>query len=221
MLTLVLALAGSPLPCPQLPLRAGTSWTYRAQVSWTPAGAAASRDTTITWTTLVLSVRSRDSVRVAVVQDWPTALAWWEPGHPPDTSLVACFANHVYHVSRSGGTLSGLADSLLASLGQLSPDDLFLELPLRTGDLYGRDPGDRPDTFYAWYVESSAPVNSLLTGLGAPAGDSLYTLIYRTMPDHQILDFVPGVGVARYVYSHHGTVAAASAVLVTTRRPAP
>jgi len=221
MLSFLLVLANGPLPCSGLPLRAGAAWTYRAEVSWTAAGDATSHDTTITWTTVVLSVRSRDSVQVAVVQDWPTALAWWEPGQRPDTSLIACVANRVYHVSAGGGSRQGLGDSLLSSRRPLSPDDLLLHLPIHTGDLYGRNPDERADTFYAWYVEASAPVGPSLTSLGAPSGDSLYTLVYRTMPDHQIFDFVPGFGFVRYVYNHHGTVAEASAILLSARLPAP
>jgi hypothetical protein len=37
--------------------------------------------------------------------------------------------------------------------------------------------------------------------------------VYRTLPDHQVIGFVPGLGVTAYRYAHHGTVARAEAVL--------
>jgi hypothetical protein len=33
-----------------------------------------------------------------------------------------------------------------------------------------------------------------------------YQLVYRTLPDHQIIEFAPNIGITRYTYVHHGTV---------------
>jgi len=205
-------------PCGDLPLSAGRSWTYSARISWTSAGSAASRDTTIAWTTRVLDARVHDSAQVAVVLDWPTALAWWEPGQRPDTSLLICVGARIYRIAGRGGS-AALVDSLLAGQRRASVDDLLLRLPLHTGDLYGRERSERTDTFYAWYVESASPVNDRLARMGARAADSVYTVVYRTLPDHQIVDYAPGLGLTRYVYGHHGTVAAASAVLLRSSGP--
>lgn len=212
---LVTLATGSP-PCPVVPLTTGRSWTYHAHVSWTVAGSTAVRDTTITWTTRILDVRTQDSVSVALVRDWPTALAWWEPGQSPDTTLIVCISARLFQIATIGGGTAALGDSLLSGRRRPSVDDLLLQLPLHTGDLYGREPSDRPDTYYAWYVESATPVSSQLARLGARRTDSVYTVAYRTLPDHQILDYLPGFGLTRYVYAHHGTVAAASALLVAT-----
>ena len=218
-LSVLVTLAAGPAPCPVVPLTTGRSWTYRAHVTWTVAGATTTRDTVIAWTTRVLEVRTRDSVSVALVRDWPTALAWWEPGQPPDTTFVVCIGARLFQVAANGGVRPALGDSLLSGVRRPSLDDLLLELPLHTGDLYGREPSDRTDTFYAWYVESAAPVTTRLARLGAPDADSVYTVAYRTLPDHQILGYVPGFGLTRYVYAHHGTVAAVTAVLAATRHP--
>lgn len=40
-------------------------------------------------------------------------------------------------------------------------------------------------------------------------------LIFRTNPDHQILEFTPGTGITAYVYSHHGTLAGVDVKLVS------
>jgi len=63
-------------------------------------------------------------------------------------------------------------------------------------------------------VESADSLPASVRRLRLDLTDSLYTLVYRTNPDHTILGFVPGVGIVRYAYSHHGTTAEADAWLV-------
>lgn len=212
MLALLLALAG-PNPCPALPLAAGSSWTYRADVAWAAGGDSAARRALL-WTTSVLAVQANDSAVAATVQDWPTDLAWWEPGRAPTLSVLYCAAGRVYQVHPAIGTAAALADSLLSGRRRPNPDDLILELPLHTGRLFGRDPAERDDTFYAWLVERAEPVPPSVRRLRPGTGDSLYMLAYRTNPDYTEVGFVPGLGVARYVYHHNGTTADAEASLM-------
>jgi hypothetical protein len=220
MLALVLALAGSS-PCPALPLAAGNSWTYRADVAWDAGGGSAARRTLL-WTTTVVTVRAGDSALAATVQGWPSDLAWWEPGSGPTLSVLYCTGGRLYQLSPAIGAAAALADSLLSGRRRPDSDDLILELPLHTGRLFGRDPAERDDTFYAWLVERAEPVPASLRRLRPGLGDSLYTLVYQTNPDYTEVGFVPGLGVARYVYRHHGTTADADAWLVgyqTSGRP--
>ena len=200
-------------------MRAGTTWTYQAHVSWTVAGSARTRDTTLTWTTRILTTIRRDSSLVAAVENWPSTLAWWEPSHTPDTTLLVCLNDRVYHLGRSqhagGSAVSEAASGALS----LTSDNLILALPLHERLLYGQEPSGRTDTFYGWFVEAAAPMPHSLVRLGASPNDSLYTIAYRTVPDHQIVQFAPRLGVIRYTYAHHGTVATASATLVSARVP--
>jgi len=107
--------------------------------------------------------------------------------------------------------------------GQRRPtsDDLILQLPLHTGELFGRDPAERRDTFYAWFVEVAEPVPPSVRRLLPGITDSLYSVVYRTNPDYTLVGFVPGLGVAHYVYSHHGTTAETEAWLVAFQRGSP
>jgi hypothetical protein len=98
---------------------------------------------------------------------------------------------------------AALADSLLAGTRLPTDDDLLFQFPLVVDKLYGRARDARDDTFYAWYVEGVTP--------GSP--DSVFTITYRTPPDHQIIEFGRSVGIVRYTYVHHGTVAMADAKL--------
>jgi hypothetical protein len=159
-----------------------------AQVSWTDTASQKVKDTTLTWRTEVLSVRDSTDARIAVVRNWPTALAWWDPSKAADTTRILCVGDKVYHMDR-------------ASARAPTDDDMLLALPLAAGKLYGRSVADRDDTFYAWYVESAR-------------GDSSFTVTYRTLPDHQFIVFTRGRGIVEYTYGHHGTVASANARLV-------
>lgn len=218
MIPVILATSLVLMPqCADMPMRAGTTWTYRAQLSWTVAGSARIRDTTLTWTTRILTTVRRDSSIVAVVENWPSNLAWWEPSQAPDTTLLVCHNDRVYHIG--GNQIEGRSAVAEAASGALSltSDNLILALPLHAGKLYGQEPAGRADTFYGWFVEAAGPMPGALVRLGASSSDSLYTIAYRTVPDHQIVQFAPRLGVTRYTYAHHGTVASASATLLSVR----
>ena len=211
MLPLLVALTGSG-PCPALPLETGSSWTYRADVAWAAGDSAARR--TILWTTTVLTVQASDSALAATVRGWPTDLAGWEPGAAPTLSVIYCAGGRVYEMHPATGTAAALARDLLAGSVRPGLDDLILDPPLKTGRLFGRDPAERKDTFYAWLVERAEAVPPSLRRLRPEVGDSLYSLVYQTNPDYTEIGFVPGLGVAHYVYSHHGTTAEADARLM-------
>lgn len=220
MITAILATSVVLSPqCADMPMRAGTTWTYQAHVSWTVAGSARTRDTTLTWTTRILTSIRRDSSIVAAVENWPSTLAWWEPSHTPDTTLLVCLNDRVYHLGKSQNAGRSAVSEAASGALSLTSDNLILALPLHERLLYGQEPSDRTDTFYGWFVEAAAPMPRALVGLGASPNDSLYTIAYRTVPDHQIVQFAPRLGVTRYLYAHHGTVATASATLVTARVP--
>ena len=44
-----------------------------------------------------------------------------------------------------------------------------------------------------------------------------YRVAYRTIPGHVLIYFVPGLGITRYVYDHHGTPASTDVRLIAIR----
>ena len=220
MLTLILAFVGSE-PCPGLPLTPGTRWTYRAEVAWAVGAGDSTGHQSVSWTATVLTIRASDSAVAATIQGWPGDLAWWTPGRAPSTSVLYCAGGRVYQFRSQPGTAPGLVQSLLNGQRRPTSDDLILQLPLHTGELFGRDPAERRDTFYAWFVEVAEPVPPSVRRLLPGITDSLYSVVYRTNPDYTLVGFVPGLGVAHYVYSHHGTTAETEAWLVAFQRGSP
>lgn len=220
MLSLILGVALGSVPCAGFPLKSGTTWTYRARVAWD--GTDSAHHATVTWTTTVVAVHASDSTLAATVRGWPADLAWWQPhGNEPTTTVLYCAGNRVYLSRPSPGAAPALAASLLSGAQRPSADDLLFELPLHRGRLYGRDTLERQDTFYAWFVESAAAVPPSVRRLRPGLSDSLYSVTYRTNPDHTILGVVPGLGVVHYAYAHHGTVAEVDAWLVAYREGHP
>ena len=91
----------------------------------------------------------------------------------------------------------------------VSGDDLILEWPLATGQKYACDAYSmaRSDNMYCWIVSSLART-SLQGVSGIPAGErDEYVLEFRTNPDDTEFSFVPEIGITKYAYHHHGTVA--------------
>ncbi len=200
-------------PCPGLPLTLGTVWTYHAEIAWAGTGDSTGHES-LSWTATILAVQASDSAVAATVRGWPSDLAWWTPRQAPSTSVLYCIAGRVYYFRPQPGTAAALVASLVHGEQRPTAHDLILKLPLRTGDLFGRDPAERRDPLYAWLVEAAERVPHSVRRLRPGVGDSLYSVVYRTLPDYTLVGFVPGLGVAHYVYRHHGTMAETEAWLV-------
>ena len=211
----LLLIASASAPCGDLPLEPGATWSYRVEAAWSAGDTV--RHRTFTWTTTVAGVRTSSSGSAATVVGWPADLAWWTPETRPDTSVLYCVAGHVYLVRPAPGRAAQAAGDLIAGRRVPVDADLILRLPLRVGDLYGRDPGARNDTFYAWSVESADRTPAALRRLVPDAADSIYSIAYRSLPDATQVGFLPGVGVVRYVYHHNGTIADTDAQLEAFR----
>ncbi len=96
--------------------------------------------------------------------------------------------------------------------------EALLELPLAVGRKWDQDPA-REDTWYCWCVEQVHARGLSIGGFASRGPLKTYRLAYRTCPDHQLLDIVPGLGIVRYVYNHHGTVISTDARLISFSRP--
>jgi hypothetical protein len=202
-------------PCAPIPLATGATWVYTAKVAWSGIGTDTAGTRIFSWTTRVVSTAAGPGAVAAVVRGWPSELAWWTPGQRPGLSVVYCTRDAVYRLTTPDSSqVSALADSLIAGTRVPSQDEILIQLPLRVGQLFGRDSLERTDTFYAWLAERADATPPALRRSSPEVSDTLYQLVYRTLPDHQIVVLAPGLGVTRYIYSHHGTVAEADARLI-------
>jgi len=192
------------------PLEKGKKWAYKGMVIWTAPAKGVVESSEIEWTMEVLEVYRGEAGIAAVVQGFLDELAWYEPGQQPGYSVIFSVDNRVYHLQAKdeNDARNSAQRVVFGEQGVPGRDDLLLDLPLEINKRWGGDV-EREDGWYCWCVEEWA--ERLLDIEGAPArvSETVFTLAYRTCPDHQILEFSPCIGILRYVYVHHGTTARA------------
>jgi hypothetical protein len=215
-------LAAPPIPCP-IPLEKGTRWTYEGKVETTLLGSAKVYSTNISWVMEVVDSMENTNARAAVISGTPDELAWYEPGQVPGYSVLLNFSNHVYRFpAKTLQQASSLMLEMANEPGKFFPkaedvDDWFA-LPLAKDKRWGGDL-QREDGWYCWRVEDEHLSKLRIKGCADKHAFPIYTLAYRTNPDHQVLDIAPGLGITRFIYVHHGTVASADVRLVAFKHP--
>jgi hypothetical protein len=214
-LALLIALSNTigAVSCP-IPLVKGNTWVYEGSVSWTLKNSDSVQSKQITWTTEVLDVSSPRDNEVALLSGFVFDLAWYDPGAPTKFSVIVRRSSDVY-VIRGEDRADAERIFRLAQHPDFFPekDDIFLSLPLAEGKEWGGDTA-RHDGMYCWVVVSDSIKTLKIRNVSFDAPRESFTLWYRTLPDHEIVEIVPEVGIVRYVYEHHGTVSSADMHLV-------
>ena len=202
------------------PLEKGMRWVYEGKVEWTVVNSTRVLWTNVHWVMEVADMMEGSSVRVSVIRGLPDELSWYEPGRIPESTVLVSITNHLYRIGvkseQDGKKLArGLTDG-----SQKLPEsaDEWLVFPMAKGKRWGGDL-EREDCNYCWYVEARKPENLRIQGYPAKPPADVWSLIYRTNPDHQIMNIVEGLGITRYVYAHHGTVAAVDVRLISFSHP--
>ena len=204
-----------------LPIEPGLTWTYRGYVRWTGPDGRVGGDS-IRWTMKIVSVRTGPNARSAVVRGWVQDLAWHTPSKEPAYSLLVLRAGRLYHIS-TPDSAQAVALSETAIQANTSPPELshmVLDSALTIGGVYGRNDSTskRDDAMYGWHGLSERSVRAPAGWNAGTARVRCVTFEYRTLPDYQSIDVVSGVGITRFVYSHHGTIAEADVRLISVRR---
>jgi hypothetical protein len=201
------------------PLEKGTYWVYRGSVKWTSPENKVLGKAIENWKMEIAETITRDWVTAAVIVGHPSDLASYEEGREASRRVLVVvqgtkfFLIDAENADRAVQRLRSGGDDLQ---DLVTGDDLILELPLHTGQQIGPvETLTRQDRMNKWLVENEEkkPVAGV-RGTSPSESRSWYRLIHRTDPDHQIITYVPGVGIAAYSYSHHGTVAEAELQLI-------
>lgn len=192
-----------------LPLSEGTYWIYEGVTKWTEENSTDLEEKKITWKMEVIENFQRGHVNVGVVKGHPADLVWYREGKERGDYLIIELKPGKYYLvmgDRVPEVLARLKDEgdFLANL--LEESELFLEWPLLTGQVFGSTSQlARLDGGYRWNVEQQELVG-LKTKRIASGSETQYRLTYRTAPDRVVVHFIPGVGISRYQYLHHGTI---------------
>jgi hypothetical protein len=204
------------------PLAKGNYWIYQGKVKWSLLNTPGMISTTLRVKMEVLETAQNGIYFVAQVKNYPLSLAWSDgridnslvyiigkrtPLSPESTSLYL-----IDERALSEEQLNQVSSFMKEGRGDISSllinDNLWLDLPLKKNKAYGYGTdGPRPDYWYSWHVEYVRNTNlKKIKGIPAGACKTEYELAYRTGPDHQIIDYVPGIGMTHYEYVHHGSV---------------
>jgi hypothetical protein len=188
------------------PLRKGAYWLYEGNVRWTVINSSDIAEKELTWKMEVQRVFQRNNIVGYEMSGAPWDLAWYEEGKAPSEYGIIQAGGNFYRTSiDTVWRLMNESDFLSALVDE---DDIFLDIPLIQGkkfcDTFSLT---RSDSMYCWTVgeASQATVENIK---GVISSDTLleYPIYNGTMPDHSIIHFIPGVGISRYEYHHHGTI---------------
>lgn len=193
------------------PLLPGTQWIYRGYVRSHVDGSTIGKVTGVTWTMSVERTVERDGISAVVVRGFPSDLDWSAGDAKPQASvLVETREGKFYWNSQHDAQtmLNEIGDPKY-SLRALAPDDdLIFQLPLAGGKKFCDEQSmRREDGMYCWVASGPHPAAlDHVKGL-APGARAAYDLEYNTLPDDCEFEFVEGVGITRYEFHHHGTIA--------------
>jgi hypothetical protein len=205
--------------CP-IPLQQGNRWVYEGKVEWTIPGSGVVESAKIQWTNEIVELFKGSNALAAAVRGFPVELGGYEPGRSPGYCVLLVLSNRVYSLRSDGESQAkSLARQCSVNPGTLAQGgEELLEWPLAVGRKSGQDPL-REDDWYCWCVEQVRDGALPVRGFARSRSQKTYRLAYRTGPDHQMLDVMPGLGIVRYVYSHHGTVASTEMRLISFTAP--
>jgi len=159
----------------------GTRWIYAGTVAWQDEKNQVHRRQ-LQWQSEVLDSATRGQYRIALLHGYPSDLTWYGEQTKRGYYILVAHGNRKLYLSDRVTPETKLPLSYSALRHVCYNGNLIFKLPLRDGEIFGfgADRGQRDGTFYVWMVDSIRPPE--------------YVLIYRTLPDHQIVTYIPGIG---------------------------
>jgi len=160
----------------------------------------------------IVEIIDRGNVTAAVIKGHPfDAISLDEKGRCERGNyiLIKCGRDKYYLIygESYAETLKKLRDPEDGLGAIVKESDILLETPLYEGKTFGEaEQITRTDNSYCWYVEKSSEADlKNIKGAGIDGSVKQFELRYRTNPDLQVINFVPGFGITEYSYNHNGT----------------
>ncbi len=195
------------------PLAKGAYWIYEGNVKWT-VGTDIFEDT-IQWKMEVVDVVRRGDIVGYQMQGAPWDLAWYDKDKKPgEYAFIQVGSGRFYKASIENYQRLLDPEDYLEEL--VHEGMLFLDVPLLEGERFCDTYSiTREDGLYCWRV-SEEPQTQLtgVKGISVSAPLSEFLIFQITMPDSSEYNFVPGIGITRYKYVHHGTIAEVDVKLI-------
>jgi hypothetical protein len=192
------------------PLDPGTYWIYRGTDYWTPQDARYPDGMKkVTWRTEVADVIVHpNGLIVAVVKGFPLALDQAE-GQPQEDVVIKTSDGKFFHLKDvdlpTMNAMKRVKDPSDSLDGLLRDEDWFLQLPLSKGEKFcEQEQMKRSDDWYCWVTDAPRWLSLERVRGIKPTKKRMFGVRYATFPDDMRFEFVPGVGITKYEYHHHG-----------------
>jgi hypothetical protein len=182
-----------------IPLKAGNYWVYKGNYSNRP----------VTLNISVTGMKKRGNLTFALLKGFPADILSGEDWEPSTWGLLVTGDQHYYRFNspKTDSVSKAFSDSGNVLAGLFCDSELFMPALSDTGQTFGEASQlTRDDGNYFWKVtEKHAYDASSIKVLKLSGPFDRFTLAYKTLADEIIIDMVPGIGIVRYRYSHHGT----------------
>lgn len=219
-LTLIVAGSGQSEPAREhfMPLTPGTYWRYEGTVTWFNSEQDKPVSSPVSWKMTVEQVVHRPELTAAVISGYPGDLDWSAGDVSPKPMLLVESAQHQVFLSALMSANVHLPDGQSDSdffKKFMEQDNLLFQWPLRKGQKFcDAEMKVRSDNHYCWFIaaQSRRRLNSV-KGIPSQLID-VFLLQFVTNPDDEQMELSPGIGIVKYEYHHHGSVADTSLKLV-------
>jgi hypothetical protein len=196
-----------------IPFTEGNYWIYRGVVRYQKQpDSDEAAEAKVTWKMEIGRVLHRDDGTIAaLVKGFPSDLNWSTGDATPGKSALVRTTDGRFFLLDANGAASldqKFKDPSASLRDLLTEDGLWFQWPLVQGKKFcDEDAAKRDDGMYCWTVEAPAPFTiGSIKGVATKSATA-YPLAFRTNPDDTEVEIVPGIGIVRYEYHHHGTVA--------------
>lgn len=200
------------------PMEKGTYWIYEGTVKWSESQNEVSviKTRKLRWKMEVVESSHKGDVRAALMKGHPGDLAWYEEGTQPGDYLLVRNGNRFFFLHAEDAK-DGYRD--LVNSGKLPGErNIFFAWPLKRGRHFcDPEQHESPDGSYCWSVNDIQSVQLRKMPV-KPHAYRQYELALRTRPDHEIDYLVSGIGITKWIYSHHGSVSDVDVHLVEFHR---
>ena len=186
------------------PMSKGTCWAYRGVLDEEQSG---TREISVQVS--VLDTYSRGLVTIALLSDFPTQIPFYSKEKKSCVLLRSSLGRyHLLAGDRWDELLKRLKDDKDPLVSLTDGSSLLIDAPFAQGKTYGEwESLSRNDHGYCWYVDSIESIH--LNGISGVSGilpRQQISLLFQTCPDIQKVEFVPGIGITHFEYTHHGTI---------------
>jgi hypothetical protein len=195
------------------PLTPGTTWVYKGDVSWEEEDGVLVLEKQVTWKMEVLERAQRGYIRGFSMRGHPSDLVFYEEGRiPSEYAIIQVGLDKYYKTDLTAFQRLRDENDLLIEL--VKEHQIFLDFPLYAGKRIC-ETAWLTGPQYCTVVEHADAISlGDVKNVSASSWAVPYILAYRSLPDHEYITFVPGIGIVGYEYGHHGTNSEVSLKLV-------